>query len=85
MAAILRKAAAYADHLDMHPPVESTTWTSMLWEHYWRQRLAVCLVNYSYRMRSLIFSPKQWDWQRQLLVPLKPSPTLDGDVEDHLV
>ena len=56
MAAILRKAAAYADHLDMRPPAESTTWTSMLWEHYWRQRLAVCLVNYSYRMRSMIHS-----------------------------
>ena len=28
MAAILRKAAAYADHLDMRPPAESTTWTS---------------------------------------------------------
>ncbi len=29
LAAILRKAAAYADHLDMRPPAESTTWTSM--------------------------------------------------------
>ena len=50
------KAAAYADHLDMRPPAESATWTSMLWEQYWRQRLAVCLVNYSYRMRSMIHS-----------------------------
>jgi len=56
MAAILRKAAAYADHLDMRPLAESTTWTSMLWEQYWRQRLAVSLDNYSYRMRSMILS-----------------------------
>jgi hypothetical protein len=55
-AAILRKATAYADNLDMLPPVESTTWTSMPWEHYLRQRLAVCLVNYSYRKRSMILS-----------------------------
>ncbi len=49
------------------------------WEQYWRQRLAVCLVNYSYRMRSMIHSKAVGLATPALGASLRPLPTLLGD------
>jgi hypothetical protein len=55
MAAILRKAPAYADHLDMRSRgINHMDFNAL--GTLRRQRLAVCLVNYSYRMRPMIHS-----------------------------